>query len=105
MNRLMQPAARAVRTAISRPAARQMSGDVEEATKLMSTWKMVSAGGAVAVVCIGGYVFSAGHEEHFDLEKNKFHYMQVRNKAFPWSCSDCSLFDTKCWAEARAAKQ
>mmetsp|Transcript_34301 Transcript_34301/g.80463 ORF Transcript_34301/g.80463 Transcript_34301/m.80463 type:complete len:106 (-) Transcript_34301:207-524(-) len=104
MNQLLRPASRAVRTAVSRPAFRQMSGDREEATKLMGTWKTISAVGFVATVAIGGFVYSQSVHEHFDFEKNKFHYMHVRNKQFPWSCSDCNLFDSKCWAEARAAK-
>jgi cytochrome c oxidase subunit 6a len=30
-------------------------------------------------------------------------YMKIRHKNFPWlECSDCDLFDVKCWRKCRA---
>jgi hypothetical protein len=29
-------------------------------------------------------------------------YMKIRNKAFPWECEDCDLFDTACWKKCKA---
>ena len=29
-------------------------------------------------------------------------YMRIRNKEFPWECSDCELFNGECWKKCRA---
>lgn len=29
-------------------------------------------------------------------------YLAINNKAFPWECEMCPLFDSKCWAKCRA---
>jgi hypothetical protein len=28
-------------------------------------------------------------------------YMKLRNKPYPWSCSDCNIFDGDCWAACK----
>jgi cytochrome c oxidase subunit 6a len=28
-------------------------------------------------------------------------YMKIRNKAFPWECEDCELFNNECWKKCR----
>jgi hypothetical protein len=33
--------------------------------------------------------------QHYDAELNKYPYMKTRNKAYPWSCADCGLFNQK----------
>lgn len=32
-------------------------------------------------------------------------YMHIRNKAFPWECEDCELFNLDCWKKCRAEMQ
>jgi cytochrome c oxidase subunit 6a len=31
-------------------------------------------------------------------------YMRIRNKEFPWECSDCELFNGPCWKKCREEK-
>ena len=31
-------------------------------------------------------------------------YMRIRNKEFPWECSDCELFNSECWKKCREEK-
>lgn len=61
----------------------------------MKTWINVSIVGAGVTVAFGAYQMykMQGEHHHFDIEKNKFAYMRIRNKAFPWDCPDCGLFD------------
>lgn len=48
----------------------------------------------------GAYVYATYHHEHGNYWMP---YVGLRNKPFPWSCSNCDLFDGDCWKRARAA--
>ena len=48
-----------------------------------------------------GIISSNGHHEP---TPNSLPYMKKRDKEFPWTCSDCPLFDSKCWEECKAEK-
>jgi len=41
-----------------------------------------------------------GHADHGPQPD----YMKIRNKAFPWECEDCDLFDMGCWKQCKAEK-
>lgn len=45
----------------------------------------------------------AGHEHHEN--RDDYPYMKIRTKAFPWKCSDCNLFDGKCFKACREAEE
>jgi hypothetical protein len=47
-------------------------------------------------------VFGEEHGHH--EEGPKPDYMHIRNKAFPWECEDCDLFDMPCWKKCKAEK-
>ena len=32
-------------------------------------------------------------------------YMKIRHKPYPWTCSDCDLFDMQCWKQCKAEKK
>jgi hypothetical protein len=55
----------------------------------------------VALSVVAGVYNFVGHVHHHQ-EKTDLPYLKIRNKPFPWDCSDCSLFDTKC---CRAAEE
>jgi hypothetical protein len=48
-----------------------------------------------------GIISSNGHHAP---TPNSLPYMKNRAKEFPWSCSDCALFDGHCWEECNAEK-
>ena len=31
-------------------------------------------------------------------------YQKIRNKPFPWKCTDCDLFDLDCWDACKKEK-
>ena len=82
---------------------RMMSGhaNVEEVRAEVSKWQKMTAGMVVLSTLFGLYNIAA-HDHHHG--RNDLPYMHIRNKPYPWSCSDCNLFDGECWAECRAAK-
>ena len=41
------------------------------------------------------------HPHEHDVPE--YTHMKIRSKPFPWSCPNCELFESKCWAECRAA--
>ena len=57
-------------------------------------WKKVTVGGCIAVVLSGIYAFAGAHHHHHSPE---FSYLRIRNKAYTWRCTDCTLFDGACW--------
>eukprot|EP00761_Pharyngomonas_kirbyi_P003222 gb/GECH01003226.1/.p1 GENE.gb/GECH01003226.1/~~gb/GECH01003226.1/.p1 ORF type:complete len:168 (+),score=21.22 gb/GECH01003226.1/:1-504(+) len=49
-------------------------------------------------------VASAGGLEHPETDKS-YTYMKIRNKPYPWECSDCNLLDISCQRACKAAKR
>jgi len=47
--------------------------------------------------------FMHGHHDHDDAPPAS--YMKIRNRPYPWSCSDCSFFEMDCWAKCKAARK
>ena len=39
--------------------------------------------------------------KHDHQDKTDLPYLKIRNKPFPWGCSNCDLFDYDCWRECR----
>jgi hypothetical protein len=54
-----------------------------------------------AISCFYSYFFDEHSHRH---EGPLPDYMMVRTKEFPWECSECDLFDGKCWAKCKAEK-
>ena len=40
-----------------------------------------------------------------DHAHSGYAYQKIRNKPYPWDCSDCNLFDNDCFKECRAANK
>lgn len=40
-----------------------------------------------------------------DHARHGLPYQKIRNKPYPWKCSDCNLFDNDCFAECKGAKK
>ena len=36
-----------------------------------------------------------------DHPRDDLPYQKIRNRPFPWTCSNCDLFDFPCWKECR----
>lgn len=101
----------------ARPLVRQMSGDAAQAAKDATLWKyigfaatagsMVFAG--VKVNTLFGLFFffivvtsllpqvtgHLSHDHHIE-DPIKYPYLRKRDKAYPWACQDCTLFDGAC---------
>lgn len=80
---------------------------VSHAEEVAEMWKWVKLSIFVATpVCILSVVkdFSPfvehKHRPHGPLPD----YMKIRNKEFPWECSDCELFNQECWKKCREEK-
>lgn len=58
--------------------------------------------GMVVLSTVFGLYNIAVHDHHHG--RTDLPYMHIRAKPYPWSCSDCNLFDGECWAQCRAAK-
>ena len=56
----------------------------------------------VGLCCVSATYCIAVHD-HVEPRRG-LPYQKIRNKPFPWSCSDCDLFDLKCWDACKAAK-
>jgi len=39
--------------------------------------------------------------EHEEEPIRGLPYQKIRTKPYPWSCSDCNLFDIPCWDECK----
>jgi len=68
------------------------------------TWIKISI-----FVCVPGCILMvlkdlAIEEHHHRPEDPLPEYMSIRAKEFPWSCSECPLFDLECWNKCRAEK-
>jgi cytochrome c oxidase subunit 6a len=57
-------------------------------------------------VCVIGLIkdqlFFSDHGHHHEGPSPD--YLAINNKAFPWECETCPLFDAKCWAKCRAER-
>ena len=69
-------------------------------------WRWINLTFYVGVpVCIASSLYSYLFDEHpHRVEGDLPEYMKIRNKEFPWECSDCDYLDKKCWNECRAEK-
>ena len=61
-------------------------------------WKNISIGGIGLCFVVGAYEYKVHMDHHhgpkFEYENNAFAHTKIRNKAFPWSCPDCGLFQS-----------
>lgn len=56
-------------------------------------------------VCFFAIAKDLAFEEHHHRPHGALpEYMGIRNKEYPWECSDCDLFDLECWKKCRAEK-
>ena len=76
------------------------------AEEVAEMWRWVSitfwVGFPVVFLSAFYTIFFDEHAHRVDGELPE--YMHVRSKEFPWECSDCDLFDGKCWQKCRAEK-
>jgi cytochrome c oxidase subunit 6a len=76
-----------------------------EEWKELWTWIRISI-----FVCGPICVFGVLKDLVFEVHHHRPHgplpeYMGIRNKEFPWECSDCDFFDMGCWKKCRAEKE
>ena len=76
-----------------------------EAKQQMELWTNISKGmiAFTGVLTVVNAISHAGHEEHHEEEAPKFAFLKIRNKPYPWTYSDCNLFDFACKEKAAAA--
>lgn len=56
-----------------------------------------------ALTCVtAAYNWAVNEHPH---GRSDMPYMKLRNKPFPWECSDCELFNTACWDECKNGKK
>jgi hypothetical protein len=83
----------------------QVHHSVEEEMAESRRWANITFMVALPICVLSAaysYFFD-GHVHRFEGELPEF--MKVRTKEFPWECSDCDLFDGKCWEKCRANKE
>mmetsp|Transcript_9159 Transcript_9159/g.18731 ORF Transcript_9159/g.18731 Transcript_9159/m.18731 type:complete len:146 (-) Transcript_9159:640-1077(-) len=75
-----------------------------EAEELDEMWKWVKLSLFVATpVCVLTLLKDMLFVEHDHRKPGpEPDYMRIRNKEFPWECSDCELFNSACWKKCRA---
>ncbi|KJE90951.1 hypothetical protein CAOG_02173 [Capsaspora owczarzaki ATCC 30864] len=71
-------------------AAAGVSAEEAHAAHATVTWKRISLFVAFPAVLLATANAVAAHEEHHDYIA--YPHLRIRNKAFPWSDSDHSLF-------------
>jgi hypothetical protein len=49
-------------------------------------------------------VYNIATHEH-DHPRTDLPYLKIRNRPYPWVCSDCNIFDYPCWNECRGGKK
>jgi hypothetical protein len=103
----------------ARPMVRQMSGDAAQAAKDANMWKYVGFAATAGSLAFAGVKVSThfhffgnhfailnkivfhqvsahlSHDHHIE-DPIKYPYLRKRDKAFPWDCKDCTLFDGAC---------
>merc|ERR1711924_396914 len=100
--RLLARNGAAARTAIPR-RARTLAHDINapEHQASVDLWTKISYGmvgftGLVTAVVM----FKEMTGEHHHHHPPKYQYLKIRTKAYPWSESDCNLFDRDCMNKA-----
>ena len=75
-----------------------------EAEEVDEMWKWVKISLFVATpVCVLTVLKDMLFVEHEHRKPGpEPDYMRIRNKEFPWECSDCELFNGECWKKCRA---
>jgi hypothetical protein len=63
-------------------------------------WKNITFAGIGLCFAVGAYEYKIHMDHHnsgvhFEHEKNAFPFRKIRAKAFPWTCSDCGLFESE----------
>jgi cytochrome c oxidase subunit 6a len=71
----------------------------------MWKWIRISFMIAFPICCVSVVKDLVLGEHHHHDDGPLPDYMKIRNKAFPWECGDCSLFDQKCWNACKAEKR
>jgi len=85
----------------SKDAAHMLEEEVSEMYKWIKVSFMVGI-----PICVASLIFSFAMEEHAHRPEGEVpEYLAIRHKEYPWECSDCDLFDLKCWKKCRAEKQ
>merc|ERR1712216_314615 len=105
---IVRSAAQAVRPRATQ-AVRQMGSSEEHAAAGAAMWKQISFGGIALCFAVGAYEYKVHMDHHasgvhFEHEKNAYAHRKIRNKAFPWACPDCGLFDSNCLAACKAGQ-
>ena len=101
----------------ARPLVRQMSGDAAQAAKDATLWKYIGFAATAGSLTFAGVKVSprlppsspcypvtsslrqvSGHlsHDHHIEDPIKYPFLRKRDKAFPWACQDCTLFDGAC---------
>ena len=79
------------------------SGGHSHEEEVVEMWKWVWISFMVGFpICVASSVKDVLFEEHHGHDDSpKPDYMAIRNKAYPWQCEDCALFDAACWKKCR----
>ena len=105
----------------ARPLVRQMSGDAAQAAKDATLWKYIGFAATAASLAFAGvkviaYLIASAHgtspyltstffrnqvsahlsHDHHIEDPIKYPFLRTRDKAYPWACQDCTLFDGAC---------
>ena len=68
------------------------------------TWIKISIYVCAPVIVFGIAKDVIMEDHHHRPHDHLPDYMGIRNKEFPWECSNCDLFDLECWRKCRAEK-
>lgn len=82
-------------------------GGHSHAEEVEEMWKWIRISFIVALpICVLSSIKDVLFgEHHHDDHGPKPDYMAIQNKAFPWECEECPLFDLACWRACRAEKK
>jgi hypothetical protein len=70
--------------------------------ELSEMWRWMHASLMIGVpVCLLSGLYSFTMDEHPHRVEHVPEYLHVRSKEYPWECSDCDLFDRKCWKKCK----
>ena len=77
-----------------------------QAEEVEEMWKWIRITFYVGLpVCLIGIVKDQLFAEHGHARADpKPDYMNIQNKAFPWECENCPLFNEACWKKCREEK-
>mmetsp|Transcript_11144 Transcript_11144/g.16860 ORF Transcript_11144/g.16860 Transcript_11144/m.16860 type:complete len:143 (-) Transcript_11144:276-704(-) len=79
---------------------------ISHAEEVAEMWKWVKLSIFVATpVCVLSVIKDLTLVDHPHRKHGpEPDYMKIRNKEFPWECSDCELFNSECWKKCREEK-